>query len=83
MRFADVVLAYIDRDLSGHRFVQEFAVGDKITYTGSVKELNGLKGIVTAADEVFTSNGNFDWRYKVALVSGVRLSNVKDRSMTK
>jgi acyl dehydratase len=84
MNFADVVMAHINYDLGNTpRFIQMFAVGDKITYTGSVKELNGLKGIVTAADEVFISSGNFDWRYKVVLVSGDRLSRVRDTSLTK
>ena len=85
MNFADVVMAHINHEVGvTPRFVQMFAVGDRITYQGSIKQERGVSGIVTAADEVLIESlGMFDWRYKVVLVSGVRLSNVKDKSLTK
>jgi len=84
MNFADFVVANIRHQVEGNRFIQRFDVGSMITYQGSIEEERGNTGIVTHVAEVLNERtGNFDWRYKVVLVSGTRLSMVREKSLAR
>jgi len=62
---------------------QQFQIGDKIIYQGSIEEYRGTAGIIARATHVPNKKAKqLEWRYRVVLVSGVRLSMVREQSLT-
>ena len=59
--------------------------GDKVIYSGSVKELRGAFGVITNITHKKKAGDRFEWRYTITIDNGKNstLSNVREESFTK